>query len=351
MVGSTSKKRKSSSNQSENLSGAFDNEIVKRIRVHHHERELDDKITTSNSTHSHTFRAIKPSPLALRYPPFSKCHFLILQSLYNNQDIEDSLWQQIDLFLAHRGSLLANNNCLKELSELVAESKSILEKPPLSAPLRRMNTSLKSETKLSFSFVTQSQQLKVQSLSLNSPVAIGMIKHETTSPFYKSFMGSVTLRGAASMRKHTCNANQEQKVFNSMNLVTSLLLKKYQVHVEKAKKEREPFLPLLHYVKGHIETLEQEIKEMNRNMEKECDLREMSQEEIFDLLANARVNHVWIGNDMSNANADNLSMKKSRLALWSALELSLENVIMEPTISSIIQKIEGQNYYWLHETK
>eukprot|EP00557_Chaetoceros_sp_GSL56_P008736 CAMPEP_0176497422 /NCGR_PEP_ID=MMETSP0200_2-20121128/11714_1 /TAXON_ID=947934 /ORGANISM="Chaetoceros sp., Strain GSL56" /LENGTH=413 /DNA_ID=CAMNT_0017895431 /DNA_START=21 /DNA_END=1259 /DNA_ORIENTATION=- len=331
-----------------------------------------------------------PSP-----PPFLQCHLWMLQSLYTNHhshnhdidrqdddNLDPGIWNQIQQYLSRLDSLQSNNSKLIQLSELVAESKSISQQqqPPAPTsssrgkhPFQRMNTSLKSETKLSFSFVTQSQQSRVQSLSLHSPSAAmtmtGMMKHyydtgtsaaaaaaSVASPFYyKAFhrrknmdimLGRTT---PASMRKHTHSNHDnilcaESKI-QSMNLVTSILLEKYKAQVQLAIKERQPYMPLLSSVKKQISFIARRLEEMNGNVSKVCDLQQMTEEQVRKLLADANVQKGQEkkkeGDDEEDRNngssttttttttdlLEKVTLMKCQLGLWRALESSLNSVI------------------------
>lgn len=273
---------------------------------------------SASSSASQSFKENSPPPTFLR------CHLMMLQSLYTRQDeISPNIWKLIDQFLLRRRDLLASSHSLNELSELVAESKSITQQPPLSAPLKRSNTSLKSETKTSFSFTTQSQQIKVQSLSLNSPAAMAM-KYEAISPFYKVNLKSAERRGTMSTWNRSVD-HVAVKKFNSMNLVTSLLSKTHKTQVDITNKEREPFMPLLEHVKFHIASLEQEMKALKANQDNQYDLRDMTEDAIRNMLTNA--SDSCRGKEMSEVEFDKFSIMKSRLGLWKILASSLESVI------------------------
>lgn len=357
MTSTPSRKRAHISNGTgEGLLPEFDR-VAKRGRF-----EATNSSTALKSTHHHTdpyahHAGIIPSSRSRASLAFLPCHLKMLQSLYKSNpqsEISNTTWGQISSFLSRRGDIQQSVKTSNNLSALLSESKSICTKPPLTAPLKRMNTSLKSESKMSFSFITQSQQVQIHSLTLNSPTA-SHVKREVLSPFYKknvNSLGSASTSASASMQKrnmmrgyrqkhkHTNASSQvreERTTFNSMNLVTSILQKRYNNAVQLAKREREPFLSLLENIHLHISSLEQELEGLKAHLKKEFDVEHMTEHQL--VLAASGIGS-GIGNENGTCTLENsctrsthaeerndIARIQSRLGLWTALDASLESVI------------------------
>lgn len=336
MTSAPSRKRTHISNVTgEGLLHEFD-QVAKRGRFEGTNSTAALKSTHQHTDPSHAHAGLIPSSRSRPSLAFLPCHLMMLRSLYKSNpqsEISDTTWGQIFSFLVRREdiqqSVLTSNN----LSALLSESKSICTKPPLTAPLKRMNTSLKSESKMSFSFITQSQQGQIHSLSLNSPTA-SHVKREVLSPFYKKSASASTsmqkrnmMRGYRQKHKHTnasSQAREERTTFNSMNLVTSILQKRHNNAVQLAKREREPFLPLLENIHLHISSLEQELEGMKAHLKKEFDVEHMTEHQL--LLAASGIGSE-IGNDNGTEERNDIARIQSRLGLWMALDASLESVI------------------------
>jgi hypothetical protein len=271
---------------------------------------------------------------------FLQCHSMMLQSLYQSNDksiIPSSTWDQISAFLSRRQKLLTLVQKSIHLSALLSESRSICTKPPLTAPLKRMNTSLKTESKFSFSFITQSQQGQIHSLNLNSPTAT-RVNRDVLSPFYRKNFGGAGSSGQKRIRGYIHrrqNKSQDREMcrdnntFNSMNLVTSILQKRYRAAVLLVQKEREPFLPLLEDIKEHIHTLDKQQKDLEKHLTKEFDVSNMTEQQL-----RLAASHVGFGggrvSDTYTEGRSEIAKIRCRLGLWRALSASLESVICSP---------------------
>jgi len=334
--------------------------VAKRGRLE--DTANDDHTATNNNNNNNYNNNYKSTAESSTSSTFLHCHSMMLHSLYNHDATinknsiipSPTTWKQIESFLSRRQALLALVQKSMHLSALLAESISICTKPPLTAPLlNRMNTSLKTESKLSFSFITQSQQGQIHSLTLNSPTATH-IKRDVLSPFYKmnySGMGGGTsnqkrIRGYIHNRQKsstrtggTTQADREMmhrdnNTFNSMNLVTSILQKRCNAAVLSVRKERKPFVPLLADVKEHIHMLGVQQKELEERLKKEFDVADMTEQQ---LRLAARASHAGFGfgygegdGSISSTYAEgrnDIARIQCRLGLWRALGASLESVI------------------------
>lgn len=409
------KKKRSKLNHDESFSNHDENSQTAQGKKETHVLPL------SLSNTRGAFRS-SPPPCPSSSSSFFKCHLWMLRSLYASSQYDDDdaanddddghdptaikptdrIWKQIEQYLSCIDSLQSNNSRLIHLSQLVAESKSIAEQPiaaaaaaaavPLSSHpfsyhpppppppptlLQRMNTSLKSETKLSFSFVTQSQQSRVTSLSLTSPRATTTTSSTSVmrnipksfnqksistapSPFwYRSSLQQSGIKARLTTPKHggtstmmsddvgtrkiITTSSMETKL-HSMNLVTSILWKQYKAQMQWTVQQQEPFLPLLDSVQKEIQRIQKEMSEIvlhhsggrggggggeeEENEGTVYDLRRMSTQDIWKLLTTMTTTTTTTTvHDTSFSSMDKLSMMKCRLGLWRALESSLESVI------------------------
>jgi hypothetical protein len=267
---------------------------------------------------------------------FLICHLKMLRSLYrhnhstndsisnDNDDpastcsqtstdlLDEDVWNQIQQFISHRKTLLSKNQEAQKLQGILAEAKFISQKPPLTAPLKRMNTSLKSQSKLSFSFITQSQQMQIHSLTLNSPSA-STIREVDPSPC--RFVQN---------RQSYSNKKTKMRTFNSMNLVNALLHRKYTAAVDAAKKERDPFLPLLENVQKVIRLLTREIVGLKERQQEERNVQCLTEKELW-LAAEGieKEEYEECGDD------EEIAVQISRMGLWKALEGCLASVLCD----------------------
>ncbi len=257
---------------------------------------------------------------------FIMCHLKMLRSFHRQTNVSsadlqvtDDVWNQIQQYIHHRNVLVTKNEEARKLQGILHESKSVSQKPPLTAPLKRMNTSLKSQSKLSFSFITQSQQMQIHSLTLNSPSA-SSIREVNPSPARRF----VQIRPSLSSNKN----KTKMRTFNSMNLVTALLRRKYSTAVDEAKKEQEPFLPLLEKVQGLVKSLSLQITELKK---KEIEVRNfkcLTEEDLFNMAVGEIEREDGCDDDVGGEE-DEMVIFNSQVALWRALEKSLKSVLCD----------------------
>ena len=144
------------------------------------------------------------------------------------------------------------------------------------------------------------------------------------------------MRGYRQRHKHTnatSQAREENTTFNSMNLVTSILQKRYNHAVQLAKKEREPFLPLLQNIHLHISSLGQELEGLKVLLKKEFDVEHMTEHQLRLAASGSGIGSgsgTLESSCTRSAHAEernDIARIQNRLRLWMALDASLESAI------------------------
>ena len=275
---------------------------------------------------------------------FLMCHLQMLRSLYENGDHgldrPETIWKQIEEFIKSRPSLQEKNTTVNMLEESLEESKKIAQEPELSTPLlKRYNTSLKTESKMFISFLTQQQHGQIHSLSLNSPNAshINMQQQKLAlSPFHRQSANTkqylTPVNGSGQNRHHSTRSQMK-----SMNLVTSIIQKRFHTAVQIANKEKELFLPLLEGTKNHINDLEKKLKHIDEQKRREVNIEHMSEEEILAAAyalegGNIDVNNCDEGAAKYPVDEHDRTIYQSRLALWHTLLISLDSILNNRTV-------------------
>ena len=288
--------------------------------------------------------------------------------------VDPELWTQIALFLTKRKSLLSSNHKVHDLQGILSDAKSISKTSPLKAPLKRMNTSLKSNStsknKLSLSFLTQEQQMQIHSLSLNSPSRTAIRETGMISPFSVQgrFRGgqqvNVSQRGQSNYRGHAGggrihhwssntagNGNshmhdEKNTSFNSMNLVTMILKKRHDAAVHAARVQREPFMPLFKKVLNLIDVLSKELAQCKQREKEQTRIEDMTENDLRKVVKDYMYGQDCMigggceekstaggGTDDKDDSRRALNMEdemakiEACLGLWRALGASLDNVL------------------------
>lgn len=270
---------------------------------------------------------------------FLMCHLQMLRSLYENGDHgldhPETTWKQIEEFIKSRPSLQEKNTTVNTLEESLEESKKIAQEPELSTPLlKRYNTSLKTESRMFISFLTQQQHGQIHSLSLNSPNAshINMQQQKLAlSPFHRQPGNTkqyLTPVNGCGHNRHQSASSQ----LKSMNLVTSIIQKRFHTAVQIANKEKEVFLPLLEVTENHIVDLEKKLKHIDEQKRHEVNIENMSEEEILAAAytlegCNTDVNNCNQGETKYQVDEHDRTVYQSRLALWHTLLISLDSIL------------------------
>mmetsp|Transcript_8528 Transcript_8528/g.12770 ORF Transcript_8528/g.12770 Transcript_8528/m.12770 type:complete len:364 (+) Transcript_8528:92-1183(+) len=296
-------------------------------------------------------------------PPFLPCHLNMLRSLYiSDRDIAicEEMWAQITLFLSQRRHLVANNAEAHKLRDILRNAKAVSRKKSSHAangnnkPYTGYNAHKaaasskvpKTMSDTSLSFITQSQQL--YSLTLNSPSKTAITQDTLTftpftfqnNRFENNMFQRRLLHGHGGGGAHNGIKNKNTTAINSMNLVTTLLEKRYVAAVKVARKDRDPFQPLQDKVQTQIQQLA--IRRATIQNERRVGVKVgrggsssgngksqvMSARNVNDIEMQLKemVENGFVSTDDFKV-VDQLASIDSRLGLWKALSESLSEVL------------------------